>query len=53
LTEERVDRVEDICKEGDELIVKCVGVERGGKIRLSRKDALGEEPTIHGLKMDL
>ncbi len=52
LTEERVDRVEDICKEGDEIVVKCTGVERNGKIRLSRKDALGQEPTIHGLKIE-
>ncbi|MCB9506557.1 MAG: polyribonucleotide nucleotidyltransferase [Myxococcales bacterium] len=53
LTEERVERVEDICREGDEIVVKCLGVERNGKIRLSRKDALGKEPTVQGLKLKL
>jgi polyribonucleotide nucleotidyltransferase len=53
LTEERVERVEDVCREGDEIVVKCVGVERNGKIRLSRKEALGKEPTIHGLKLQV
>ena len=28
--------------EGDEVYVKCIGVERNGKIRLSRKEALAE-----------
>jgi polyribonucleotide nucleotidyltransferase len=46
LSEQRVDRTEDICQEGDEIVVKCVGVERNGKIRLSRKEALGKKPTI-------
>ena len=53
LTEERVERVEDIVKEGDEVVVKCVGVERNGKIRLSRKEALGKKPTVIGNKLDL
>ncbi|MFT4703546.1 MAG: polyribonucleotide nucleotidyltransferase [Bradymonadia bacterium] len=53
LTEERVDRVEDIVKEGEEVVVKCIGVERGGKIRLSRKEALGQKPTIVGNTLDL
>ncbi len=53
LTEERVERVEDIVKEGEEIVVKCLGVERNGKIRLSRKEALGKEPTIHGLKLQI
>jgi polyribonucleotide nucleotidyltransferase len=45
LSEERVERVEDIAREGDEIIVKCTGIESGGKIRLSRKEALGQVPT--------
>ena len=40
-------------KEGEEIVVKCLGVERNGKIRLSRKEALGKEPTIHGLKLQI
>jgi len=53
LTEERVDRVEDIVREGDEVVVKCLGVERNGKIRLSRKDALGKQPTIRANKLEI
>ncbi|MEE2786037.1 MAG: polyribonucleotide nucleotidyltransferase [Myxococcota bacterium] len=42
LADHRVDKVEDILSEGDELYVKCIGVDRQGKIRLSRKEALAE-----------
>lgn len=45
LCNERVDKVTDILREGDEVIVKCIGLERGGKIKLSRKEALGQKPT--------
>jgi polyribonucleotide nucleotidyltransferase len=38
----RVRKVSDVVKEGDEILVKCIGVENDGKIRLSRKEALGE-----------
>ena len=33
----RVENVEDVCKVGDELEVKLLEFERGGKLRLSRK----------------
>jgi polyribonucleotide nucleotidyltransferase len=37
----RVERVEDVLKEGDELLVKCIGIDpKTKKIKLSRKDAL-------------
>ncbi len=36
----RVERVEDVLKEGDEIEVKCLNVEPGGKIRLSRRALL-------------
>ena len=42
LAEERVENVRDILKEGDEVLVKCLEIDRAGKIRLSRKEALGE-----------
>jgi polyribonucleotide nucleotidyltransferase len=42
LADHRVERVEDILSEGDEVYVKCIGVDRQGKIRLSRKEALAE-----------
>ena len=39
----RVKKVEDVLKEGDEVLVKVVSVDRSGKIRLSRKEALAEQ----------
>ncbi|MCH8029842.1 MAG: polyribonucleotide nucleotidyltransferase [Candidatus Dadabacteria bacterium] len=42
LDNKRVKEVSDILKEGDEVLVKCLRIERDGKIRLSRKEALGE-----------
>jgi polyribonucleotide nucleotidyltransferase len=38
----RVGKVEDICREGDFVSVKVIDIDRGGKIRLSRKAALEE-----------
>src|SRR5579859_5339358 len=41
LDRRRVERVEDVLKEGDELLVKCIGIDpKTKKIKLSRKDAL-------------
>ena len=48
LSEERVDKVTDILREGDEVIVKCIGLERG-KVKLSRRAALGLKPTVSAL----
>jgi len=42
LARERVNKVTDILNEGDEVSVKVIEIDRGGKIRLSRKEALGE-----------
>ncbi len=42
LAEERVGKVTDILKEGDEVWVKVLNVDKSGKIRLSRKAALKE-----------
>jgi len=43
LANARVKKVEDVLKEGDEVLVKVVSVDRSGKIRLSRKEALAEQ----------
>ena len=40
LAHERVDKVTDILHEGDEVLVRVIDVDRSGKIRLSRKEAL-------------
>jgi polyribonucleotide nucleotidyltransferase len=42
LAEERVRNVTDVLNEGDRVLVKCIGVDRQGKIKLSRKEALGK-----------
>ena len=42
LAKERVQKVTDIVQEGDEIIVKVLEIDKQGKIRLSRKEALGE-----------
>jgi len=43
LANERVRNVTDVLNEGDQVLVKCIGVDRQGKIKLSRKAALGME----------
>ncbi|MBN2358911.1 MAG: S1 RNA-binding domain-containing protein, partial [Deltaproteobacteria bacterium] len=39
----RVKRVEDVLQEGDEVLVKVINIDREGKIRLSRKQAIGHQ----------
>ncbi|MFA7368546.1 MAG: polyribonucleotide nucleotidyltransferase, partial [Kiritimatiellales bacterium] len=43
LADFRVNKVEDICKEGDIMWVKVLDVDRDGKIRLSRRAAMAEK----------
>ncbi len=43
LAKERVNKVTDVLNEGDEVMVKVLEIDKQGKIRLSRKDALGTE----------
>jgi polyribonucleotide nucleotidyltransferase len=40
LAKERVDKVTDVVNEGDEVLVRVIDIDKAGKIRLSRKDAL-------------
>lgn len=42
LSKERVEKVEDVVKVGDEILVKVVEIDKQGRINLSRKDALPE-----------
>ena len=42
LDTKRVEKVEDVVHEGDEIIVKLVEIDKMGRNNLSRKDALGE-----------
>ena len=41
LSHDRVGKVSDVLKEGDEVLVKVTDIDSNGKIRLSRKAALG------------
>ncbi len=41
LDTERVKNVSDVLREGDKVLVKCIGIDKQGKIKLSRKEALG------------
>jgi len=40
LAEGRVSKVEDVVKQGDEILVKAVGFDQQGRLKLSRKEAL-------------
>jgi len=43
LDNRRVSKVEDVCKVGDEMLVKVLEIDKQGRINLSRKDALPED----------
>ncbi|MBI5894183.1 MAG: polyribonucleotide nucleotidyltransferase [Deltaproteobacteria bacterium] len=45
LSEERVKDVKDVLSEGDEVLVKVLEIDKQGKIKLSRKEALGKAVT--------
>ena len=40
LDTKRVEKPSDIVKEGDEIIVKCLGYDKKGRLNLSRKEAM-------------
>lgn len=44
LAPNRVRKVTDVVKEGDTFPVKVIGIDAQGKIKLSRKDAIGQTP---------
>jgi len=48
LDTERVRNVTDVLNEGDQVLVKCIGIDKQGKIKLSRKEALGQTPPAEG-----
>jgi polyribonucleotide nucleotidyltransferase len=43
ISDKRVANVTDVLKEGDEVLVKVIEIDRTGKIRLSRKEAMKEQ----------
>ncbi len=46
LSHERVKNVTDVVRVGDEVLVKVIDIDSQGKIKLSRKEALGEQRNI-------
>jgi polyribonucleotide nucleotidyltransferase len=46
IAEARIRAVTDVLAEGDEVLVKVIEVDQSGKIRLSRKTALREQPAL-------
>jgi polyribonucleotide nucleotidyltransferase len=48
LSDKRVKSVSDVLKEGDEVMVKVISIDKTGKIRLSRKEALAERAAAQG-----
>ncbi|MFO7871357.1 MAG: polyribonucleotide nucleotidyltransferase [Kiritimatiellia bacterium] len=43
LADFRVKNVEDVCSIGDQMWVKCIGIDERGRVRLSRKQAMKEK----------
>jgi polyribonucleotide nucleotidyltransferase len=43
LARKRVEKVTDIVSVGDQIIVKCIGIDEKGRVDLSRKDALSSD----------
>ena len=46
LADFRVNSVDDICRVGDAMTVKCIGIDDRGRIKLSRKRAMAEMDTV-------
>jgi len=43
MADRRIDNVDDICKVGDTMSVKCIGIDERGRVRLSRREAMREK----------
>ncbi|OGV62887.1 MAG: polyribonucleotide nucleotidyltransferase [Lentisphaerae bacterium RIFOXYC12_FULL_60_16] len=43
MADQRIRSVEDVCKIGDKMWVKCIGVDDRGRVKLSRKAAMQEK----------
>lgn len=52
LDTKRVKTVTEVLNEGDKVLVKCIGVDKNGKIKLSRKEALGLNPDGTAVSVD-
>lgn len=52
ISDKRISKVTDEIKEGDEVLVKVIEIDKFGRIRLSRKDALREKKPIRRMGRD-
>lgn len=48
LAHERVNKVEDVVKEGEEILVKAIGYDNHGRLKLSKKEAMPEPARVDG-----
>jgi len=46
IAEKRIAKVTDVLKEGEEVLVKVIEIDKMGRIRLSRKEAVREQETV-------
>lgn len=46
VAKERVENIEDFLKPEDEIMVKIIDIDKQGRIKLSRKEAVGQKPTF-------
>ncbi|HDK17164.1 MAG TPA: S1 RNA-binding domain-containing protein, partial [Nitrospirae bacterium] len=46
IAEERIAKVTDVLKEGQEILVKVIEIDKTGRIRLSRKEAIKEQAPV-------
>lgn len=43
LSDKRVEKVTDVLKEGDQILVKAIGIDNQGRVKLSRKEVLRDQ----------
>ncbi len=47
LSDRRIPSVEDVCQIGDKMMVKCIGIDERGRIKLSRREAMADLDAAH------
>ncbi len=52
IEDHRIDQVTDVLREGDEVVVKCIRIDQGGKVALSRREVLDLQPEGARAKRD-
>jgi polyribonucleotide nucleotidyltransferase len=50
ISHKRIRKVSDVLKEGDEVLVKVIGIDKDGRVKLSRKEVLGDEKAYDNIK---